>query len=585
MSSEKEAESKINGNFNEEVFDSKKKKSTDIKNSVESTANELDITPKGLPNLGNTCFFNSCLQCILSTHQLRCFLDSVGRTETLKLDHDCSVIVCDQKVELKAESFELESARTPFTDVLRNFVCEFHCGRSPNPRPVFDQITRRTPRFRGYQQQDAHELFLYLLDGLRNEELNRFKKAISNRLDYDDKSKNANRTLQAYLRCVGRTTLDRVFAGTLLQRIECCDCSHVSTCFEPFLDLSLPISKNHSNYVPTNKKNGLSRAQQKKAKKAKKKNQKGKGRKQKSEPLEESKENGVCNGDVNEQENISTTTELLSELDVQEKESNSVSDEGEIADVEDDEPLPYRNFSRVLSVTIADQSDSGISSALNRFTSEETLSASNAYKCEKCCAPVNKKENGGRKKTVEAKKRYLIYNPPAVLCLHLKRFEQHHQFNRTYTSKVNGRVEFPLVLDLAPYCVESIRVSKGQTRVLYSLYGVVCHSGNMSGGHYIAYVRSRQSQSQLDVFFKQANQIDASNFGDNNEFERFSKFFNNELNSTTLPLPTEKLAQEYLDTISSKSRWFYCSDSNVSLTKVTQVLSSEAYMLFYERVF
>lgn len=59
---------------------------------------------------------------------------------------------------------------------------------------VFDSVIRthhlvtsssgylRAPRFRGWAQQDAHELLRYLLDGLRSEELNRYKEAISDHL-------------------------------------------------------------------------------------------------------------------------------------------------------------------------------------------------------------------------------------------------------------------------------------------------------------------------------------------------------------------------------------------------------------------
>ena len=34
-------------------------------------------------------------------------------------------------------------------------------------------------------------------------------------------------------------------------------------------------------------------------------------------------------------------------------------------------------------------------------------------------------------------------------------------------------------------------MSKGQTQVLYGLYGVVEHAGRLNSGHYVAYVRSR----------------------------------------------------------------------------------------------
>lgn len=79
----------------------------------------------------------------------------------------------------------------------------------------------------------------------------------------------------------------------------------------------------------------------------------------------------------------------------------------------------------------------------------------------------------------DSTKQYLISKAPAVLILHLKRF----QAQRFGFHKVNKHVDFPIILDLAP-------VSKEYTQPrIYALYGVVEHSGTMYGGHYIAYVK------------------------------------------------------------------------------------------------
>ena len=54
-----------------------------------------------------------------------------------------------------------------------------------------------------------------------------------------------------------------------------------------------------------------------------------------------------------------------------------------------------------------------------------------------------------------ARKQLIIYSPPAILTLHLKRFQQ----NGYSYSKVNRHVEFTINLDLAPYCSSLSQVS------------------------------------------------------------------------------------------------------------------------------
>lgn len=48
------------------------------------------------------------------------------------------------------------------------------------------------------------------------------------------------------------------------------------------------------------------------------------------------------------------------------------------------------------------------------------------------------------------------------------------------------------------------RISDSEAKVLYSLYGVVSHSGGMSSGHYIAYIRNRPPSLACERFFYEA---------------------------------------------------------------------------------
>lgn len=191
-----------------------------------------------------------------------------------------------------------------------------------------------------------------------------------------------------------------------------------------------------------------------------------------------------------------------------------------------------------------------IQHCLYQFTRNEKLRDANQLLCEVC---TRRQSNGpkanvkGEKKHVytNAKKQMLISLAPPVLTLHLKRFQQ-AGFN---LRKVNRHIKFPEILDLAPFCTLKCKnVAEENTRVLYSLYGVVEHSGTMRSGHYTAYAKARAANSHL------ANLVLHGDVPRDFEVE------------------------------STKGQWFHISDSHVQAVPTSKVLSSQAYLLFYERI-
>lgn len=132
----------------------------------------------------------------------------------------------------------------------------------------------------------------------------------------------------------------------------------------------------------------------------------------------------------------------------------------------------------------------------------------------------------------EATKRYLISKAPLVLTIHLKRFSQDI---RGRLSKLSGHVTFQERLDLRPFLDSRCRDKES---CIYRLIGVVVHSGTMRGGHYVGYVRCHQDEICEDV---------------------------------------------RKDGSSRKSPWYYVSDSHVTRVSLSEVLRSEAYLLFYEK--
>ncbi|CAN9514122.1 unnamed protein product [Ophioblennius macclurei] len=191
-----------------------------------------------------------------------------------------------------------------------------------------------------------------------------------------------------------------------------------------------------------------------------------------------------------------------------------------------------------------------IQSCLHQFTSVELLMGNNKLLCESCTERRQKqlRKSGSAEKKVEkiytsARKQMLISLLPPVITLHLKRFHQAGMNLR----KVNRHVDFPLVLDLAPFCSASCKNLASGERVLYSLYGIVEHSGSMRGGHYTAYVKVRVPQRKTELHHK--NQSGAKDTSS-----------------------------------SSQGQWVYVSDTTVQMVPESRVLNSQAYLLFYEEM-
>ncbi|XP_041649881.1 ubiquitin carboxyl-terminal hydrolase 45 [Cheilinus undulatus] len=191
-----------------------------------------------------------------------------------------------------------------------------------------------------------------------------------------------------------------------------------------------------------------------------------------------------------------------------------------------------------------------IQSCLHQFTSVELLMGNNKLLCESCTERRHKqlrKSSTADKKMekiyTSARKQMLISSLPPVLTLHLKRFHQAGMNLR----KVNRHVDFPLILDLAPFCSASCKNLAAGERVLYSLYGIVEHSGSMRGGHYTAYVKVRSPQRKSEQHHR--NLSGARDVGS-----------------------------------SPQGQWVYISDTTVQTVPESRVLNSQAYLLFYEEL-
>jgi len=191
---------------------------------------------------------------------------------------------------------------------------------------------------------------------------------------------------------------------------------------------------------------------------------------------------------------------------------------------------------------------------LNAFTRVETMdnSAFSLRICPKCSSAQGMQKQMSLKRT------------PRMLVLHLKRFAARGNHgsrqkdssdiaedanvdsdtsdeDRTHATgfkslvKTNVHVDFPLVLDVSPFCASNVKARRifgdddvamkaqraHDVKYNYSLYAVIVHSGVLHGGHYTCYVKR------------------------------------------------------------SDGEWYFCDDASIRRVEIDEVLQAQAYMLFY----
>ncbi|MCP9263081.1 hypothetical protein DINM_006431 [Dirofilaria immitis] len=419
------------------------------------------------------------------------------------------VLIGDKQVQILHVYLPLDSFDGPLNNIFASFIRDFKAGLAIHPSSLFSEIARKAPRFRGWAQQDAHELLRYLMDGLRMEEINRYKEAISR---YIKVARNGNPKLtdgelsllaKGMLKACGRPLIDAVFGGTLLQTVKCSDCGHLSKTYEDFLDLSLPLPSTSAKTLfngtyKMHKSTSLSLIRRK------------------------SHEIISHSADINHSGERSHF-------------NNHVSDE----DVFDDDDVDTKMSMLLDNEEVVEDEPCSLASCLRAFTTTEVLSAPNTYECEKCCVPYNKQlRNGMKKRTVEAEKRYLIYEPPPVLTLHLKRFEQRSQL------LVNWEYFHVLIYITTP-----------DFPLLQTHSMNVSHSGDLSSGHYVAFIKNRYPLSQTEKFFYEAANL-------------------------SLPDSVITCSDSELKEIiegSCDGEWYYASDLRVSSVSESRVLGAEGY--------
>ncbi|KAJ4834339.1 hypothetical protein Tsubulata_037538 [Turnera subulata] len=171
---------------------------------------------RGLNNMGSTCFMNSVLQALLHAPPFRnYFLGGRHDSETCrKRPSDRLCLVC-----------EIDSI----------FSAVFSGDRTPySPAQFLYSWWQHAANLASYEQQDAHEFFISVLDGIHEREA---KEQNPNKGDLD-------------CQCIGH----RVFSGMFRSDVTCMTCGFTSTTHDPCVDISLNLDTSKFSSVDVTNK-------------------------------------------------------------------------------------------------------------------------------------------------------------------------------------------------------------------------------------------------------------------------------------------------------------------------------------------
>ncbi|XP_011041383.1 PREDICTED: ubiquitin carboxyl-terminal hydrolase 5 isoform X2 [Populus euphratica] len=178
----------------------------------------------GLQNLGNTCFMNSAIQCLVHTSEF---------AEYFREDYH-------QEINWKNPLGMVGELALAFGELLRRLWAP---GRTAiAPRQFKMKLARFAPQFSGYNQHDSQELLAFLLDGL-HEDLNRVKhKPYKKSKDADGRPDEevADEYWASHIARNDSIIVD-VCQGQYKSTLVCPECNKISVTFDPFMYLSLPL--------------------------------------------------------------------------------------------------------------------------------------------------------------------------------------------------------------------------------------------------------------------------------------------------------------------------------------------------------
>ncbi|CDO92811.1 unnamed protein product [Kluyveromyces dobzhanskii CBS 2104] len=190
----------------------------------------------GLSNLGNTCYMNSALQCLLHVPELNEYFLYKGYEAEINVDNPLG----HKGHVAHAFGHLLQSLFGSTYKKKASFLA---------PRNFKSIIGHYNHLFAGFGQQDSQEFLAFLLDGL-HEDLNRViekpyvqKPELANDCHLDDTEQVielASKTW-SYIKQRNDSIIMDLFVGLYKSTLVCPNCNFISITFDPYNDLTLPL--------------------------------------------------------------------------------------------------------------------------------------------------------------------------------------------------------------------------------------------------------------------------------------------------------------------------------------------------------
>jgi len=174
----------------------------------------------GLQNIGNSCYLNSVIQCLLHCDPIRDYF---------------------VKGRFKSEINSRSKTKGKCADATSSLFEDLLNGRTSSPSSVKSAVNRFSGLFRGTSQEDAQEFLRWYLEALHED-----VQKVTSKPRITKEAESAREAWSQYTSRENSHIVD-LCVGQLRSSLTCSHCGYVSNVWDPFWDLSVPLPSGARN--------------------------------------------------------------------------------------------------------------------------------------------------------------------------------------------------------------------------------------------------------------------------------------------------------------------------------------------------